>query len=428
MIFSTPYISGPRAKCPACATRRPARALPVALLATLLAVLLAWPLPARAQTDDPLYSQQWGLHAIGAADAWEVSRGEGVIIAVIDTGVDLDHPDLEQKLIQGFSLVDDAGPQDRHGHGTLIAGIAGAATANGEGIASVAPDARILPARVFDLEGNATSSKVTDAIRLAVDAAERRDAKLVLNLSFVGPAETSPLPGGDPGGAIFRDKAVREAIEEAAAGGAVVVAASGNDGMEKTAFDAPDGSGMIVVGASDQQGRCAPFTNYGTGLDILAPGVGVVSTFLKAGERDSGYAHADGTSIAVPAVSGAAALLLSDGLTNVEAVERIISTARGPAVKCRSERSSYKVLDVAAAVSAGGEPQTGERDRLSLPMQPAENERPVPVESPVAAAAPPSDDVEPLMDVTALRALAAAALLAVSTLLWARSTKPHSRL
>ncbi|MEX2587549.1 MAG: S8 family serine peptidase [Actinomycetota bacterium] len=399
-----------------------------ALLAALLSVLVLWPLPAHAQTDDPLYPQQWGLHVIGAERAWEISRGEGVIIAIIDTGVDLDHPDLENKLIQGFSLVDDAGPQDRHGHGTLIAGIAGAATGNGEGIASVAPDAKILPARVFDLEGNATSSKVSDAIRLAVDTAERKDAKLVLNLSFVGPADSSPLPGRDPAGAIFRDAAVRRAIEEAAAGGAVVVAAAGNDGTDTTAFDAPDGSGMIVVGASDQQGRCAPFTNYGIGLDILAPGVGIVSTFLNSDDRDSGYAHADGTSIAVPAVSGAAALLLSEGMSNVEAVERILSSAQGPAVNCGGGSQSYRVLDVAAALSAGDDEVGPEdRDRLSLPslLHPAEQDNPVPMETPApAAAAPPSDGVVLLTDVTALRALAAAALLAVSTLLWSRSAKP----
>lgn len=391
----------------------------------LLAVQIAWPLPAWAQPNDPLYPQQWGLSAVGAERAWEASRGEGVIIAIIDTGVDLDHPDLEDQLVPGFSLVDDAGPQDRHGHGTLIAGIAAAATGNEEGIASVAPDARILPARVFDLDGNATSSKVTDAIRMAVNAAERLGAELVLNLSFVGPANSAPTPSTDPAGAIFRDEAVREAITDAAAGGAVVVAAAGNDGADQTAFDAPDGSGMLVVGASDQQGRCAPFTNYGPGLDILAPGVGIVSTYLNASGRDSGYAHADGTSMAVPLISGTAALLLARGLSNIEAVERIISTATGPGVKCRDEPESYKILDVEAALALDAGLQGQSNDPLTLPggvLQPAEQDSPVPVLSPVPGAAP-SGEPNPWTDVTALRALAAAALLAVSTLLWSRSTK-----
>ena len=133
-----------------------------------------------------------------------------------------------------------------------------------------------------------------------------------------------------------------------------MVAASGNDGLPQTSFDAPAGSGIVVVGAADENDRCAPFTNYGAGLDILAPGVDILSTFSNQTPDLPVYAYADGSSLAVPFVAGAAALLMSTGLTNVEAVERILATARGPATSCRGEATSYRHLDVASALGASG--------------------------------------------------------------------------
>jgi subtilisin family serine protease len=322
----------------------------------ILAVLLCFPYPAEAATNDPLFPQQWGLQRIGAEAAWTASRGAGVLIAVIDTGVHLEHPDLKSQLVPGASMVDDRGAQDSHGHGTLIAGIAAATGSNGEGIVGVAPEAKILPIRVFDQQGSATAGRVASAIRFAVDAARSRRAKLVLNLSFVGPAQLSPGEG-QRAGAIFGDEVVRKAITDAAAGGAAVITAAGNEGSSTTAFDAPPGKGIIVVGASDREDKCAPFTNYGNGLDILAPGVGVMSTFWNPNENRTGYANADGTSMAVPLVSGAAALLMSKGMTNVQAIERIIATASGAGVSCKGESTKYRVLDVALAISAPRDPQ-----------------------------------------------------------------------
>jgi subtilisin family serine protease len=112
-----------------------------------------------------------------------------------------------------------------------------------------------------------------------------------------------------------------------------------------------------VVGASDRADKCAPFTNYGSGLDILAPGVGVLSTFWNPNEARTGYANADGSSMAVPFVSGAAALLMSKGMSNVQAIERIIATASGAGVSCKGEPTKYRVLDVALAISAARDVQ-----------------------------------------------------------------------
>lgn len=395
----------------------------------LLALVAAWillaALPAGARTEDPLYDQLWGLRRIGAEAAWEHSRGAGVVIAVVDTGIDLEHPDLKDQLVPGMTVVGQGDPDDEHGHGSLIAGIAAASSGNGEGISGVAPEAKILPIRVFDSAGSATSSRVARAIRFAVDAADRRRAKLVLNLSFVGPSEPQAVVEGDPGSAIFGDEAVKRAISDAAAAGAVVVTAAGNEAAPQTAFDPPSHQGIIVVGASDKDDRCTAFTNYGPGLDILAPGIGILSTYWNAPEDRSGYAYADGTSMAVPFVAGAAALLMAAGLDNVETVDRLLETARGPGVSCRDENQRYKVLDVAAAFGVSGT-DLGEPDDISEPSTPipsalilqGETTNPVIIDpGSEARALAPEEQVTDALRITPLRVLAASLLFVVLTLM-----------
>lgn len=395
----------------------------------LLALVAAWillaALPAGARTEDPLYDQLWGLRRIGAEAAWEHSRGAGVVIAVVDTGIDLEHPDLKDQLVPGMTVVGQGDPDDEHGHGSLIAGIAAASSGNGEGISGVAPEAKILPIRVFDSAGSATSSRVARAIRFAVDAADRRRAKLVLNLSFVGPSEPQAVVEGDPGSAIFGDEAVKRAISDAAAAGAVVVTAAGNEAAPQTAFDPPSHQGIIVVGASDKDDRCTAFTNYGPGLDILAPGIGILSTYWNAPEDRSGYAYADGTSMAVPFVAGAAALLMAAGLDNVETVDRLLETARGPGVSCRDENQRYKVLDVAAAFGVSGT-NLGEPDDISEPSTPipsalilqGETTNPVIIDpGSEARALAPEEQVTDALRITPLRVLAASLLFVVLTLM-----------
>lgn len=317
----------------------------------MVALTLGLCTPAFAATNDPLFDQLWGLERVGAESAWETSRGAGVLIAVIDTGVHLAHPDLIDRLVPGTSVVDDGAADDTHGHGTLISGIAAATAGNNEGIAGVAPEASILPVRVFDAAGSATSRRVAAAIRFAVDAAAARRAKLVLNLSFVGPSQGNPA-ATDGTNQIFGDEAVKKAIADAAVTGAAVILPAGNEGAPQTAFDAPDHKGIIVVGASNKNDECAEFSNYGPGVDVLAPGVGILSTFYNPTENKAGYAMADGTSMAVPFVAGAAALLMSIGSTNIQAIDRIIATATGDGVSCQGEATRYRILDVAAAMKA----------------------------------------------------------------------------
>lgn len=397
------------------------RAHKVAALAVAWTLLLS--LPADAGTSDTYYYQLWGLHTVGAEAAWEFSRGEGVLIAVIDTGVDLAHPDLTERLVPGTSVVGEGAPRDEHGHGTLIAGIAAATADNGEGVAGVAPEARILPVRVFDSAGSATSGRVAQAIRFAVATADRRGAGLVLNLSFVGPPQDQMLPGGRPS-AIFGDEAVQRAIADAAAAGAVVVTAAGNDGSPHTAFDPPRGRGIIVVGASDRSDQCTDFTNYGEGLDILAPGVSILSTHWNPADGTSSYAYADGTSMAVPFVSGAAALLMASGLDNVATVNRLIETARGPGVSCRDEQHRYGILDVAAAFGV----ERGEIPRTDPGVPPGPlpsalivqgaGDDPTVIDPQTQAQAPPAgNQLSDVLRITPIRALAASMVFLVLALM-----------
>lgn len=355
--------------------------------AALVALLLLAPGGALA-TNDPYRSQQWALDDVRADEAWEVTRGGDAIVAVIDTGVDLEHPDLSDRILRdvegevvGLDLVGDD-PTDRHGHGTLVAGIVAATSDNAEGIAGMAPRARVMPIRVLDEAGAGSARDVGIAIRWAVDHGAD-----VINLSLESLRDEegrSAGPGAPP-----------EAVEYAWDNGVVVVIASGNNGAELPAYaeDTP----ALVVGASGRDGRPASFSDDSGSAGVLAPGVGIISTWCRGpggGGCDGGthtYGLAEGTSFAAPHVAGLAALLSAEGHDAEEIVTRIRATvvrSGGPDAPGR--------VDAAAALGVDGEIQQmsrgSEMDETAPedPVEPGKTERP-----PEPAPAPPPDPAPP---------------------------------
>jgi len=226
---------------------------------------------------DPFAAQQWGLTAIGAPQVWQFAQGAGVTVAVVDSGSG-PHPDLTNNLEPGrtfFSLIESDGAADvdlKDGHGTHVAGIIGAVTDNGIGIAGVAPKVRLLPIHVLDSEGSGDSRDVARGIRYAADNGVR-----VINLSLGGSVESTSLTS-----------AVQYAVDK----GVLVVAASGN-GFADAAPKWPAASDLGV------------FAQRGDYIDIAAPGVNILSTAL------GGYKALNGTSMSAAYISGAAALLFS---------------------------------------------------------------------------------------------------------------------
>jgi thermitase len=285
----------------------------VMVVVGVVALLASVPGVARA-SDDPDYEKQFGPQQLHAPEAWAVSTGKGVTIAIVDTGVSLQHADLRDKLVHGYDFADDDDqPDDEVGHGTHVAGIAAAATDNGVGIAGVAPDAKIMPIRV-PLSGSAGSANDVDvvlAIEKAIRFATDNGAK-VINLSlgegiFIGPE-----------GRIR----VESACADAFGSGALCVVAAGNDGKGKSSGYRSDFQGVLVA-ANDKQGNVATFSQKAdTQWGVTAPGVSVYSTWL-----DNGYMFEQGTSMAAPHVSGVAALLFAQGLSNQQVVDKLLATA-----------------------------------------------------------------------------------------------------
>lgn len=333
------------------------------LLALVLVAIGLVPAAAGAAVpNDPGWSDQWNLRTIRADKAWPVSRGSGVVVAVIDTGVDLKHPDLKARLAPGRDFVDgDSSPADANGHGTHVAGTIAATTDNGEGIASVAPQARIMPVRVLDAKGQGSASVVADGIRWAVS-----NGADVINLSL---AQDGPgLEIGILGQNLLASTAIDEAVKDAAAAGALVTIAAGNNfdgGDPETAYDATV-PGVLVVGASTKTDGRAAYSNYGTGLDVLAPGGGsasdpdacssssaIVSTWWDPSSKESTYGTGCGTSMAVAHVSGVGALLMSLGRTNRAAADRIQSTATDLGPPGRDDQTGFGRVDAARAVGTG---------------------------------------------------------------------------
>lgn len=324
-----------------------------------------------AAPNDPYWTVQWHMRTIHADTAWARSKGSGIVVAVVDTGVDLGHPDFGGRLVSGIDLVDGGSPDDEQGHGTFMAGTIAANVGNNLGIASVAPLAKIMPVRVLNEKGTGEPRIVAQGIRWASDHGAD-----VINLSLA----QEPLGGSAVTGNLFGDPAIDQAIQYAAGRGAFVVAAAGNDfaagGDSSTSYDATVG-GVLVVGASTKTERRAAYSNYGSGLDVLAPGGGsstnpsddgcqssspVVSTWWDGSSK---YGKGCGTSMAVAHVSGIGALLMARGLSNTSTAARIKNTAKDLYSAGWDANSGWGRVDAAAAVGASAAPRSSPRPRTT---------------------------------------------------------------
>ena len=325
------------------------RLLPAAAFAALLAAAPVTAPGAIASVipDDPNLGEQWGIDALHLPEAWDTSDGDGIVIAIIDTGVDLEHPDLRDRLVDGHDFVDgDDEPQDENGHGTHVAGIAAAASDNGVGVSGAAPGARIMPVRVLDADGAGDEAAIAEAITWAAD-----NGADVINLSLGEVGFASRIIKGGP---------LNRAIRGASEAGTVVIAASGNEGTARRPFRIA--VPVVVVGAVDDTGAAAEFSNFGDQRAVVAPGVGILSTAPTGPsaiwpDGTEGYELLDGTSMAAPFVSGVAALLLAQGRTPDDVRSLLFDTAANPE---GDTRLGAGLVDAAAAVAAPVEAATGD--------------------------------------------------------------------
>jgi subtilisin family serine protease len=291
--------------------------------------------PAATSPNDPLLGRQWGLSQIKAAGAWSRNAlGAGATIAVVDTGVDLNHPDLRDKLLPGVDLVSDEtctpGAQDLNGHGTHVAGIAAASTNNGIGVAGTAPQATILPVRVLDSTGSGTGPDIAAGIHWAADHGAQ-----VINLSLGNDVPVVDVTG------------LGSAVDYAWSKGSVIVAAAGNSTSPLCGFPAASAH-AVCVAATDSGGFPSAYSNFPVRLDggvaVRAPGgdgsgscaadADIWSTYWPGASGSDaeacapkGYEPLAGTSMAAPFVSGIAAMLRGAGLSNQQTVDCIKRTS-----------------------------------------------------------------------------------------------------
>lgn len=251
-----------------------------------------YPLHVKHIPNDPLYSQQWGLHKINAAQAWDklVPNRNPVTVAVIDSGIDFYHEDLQKRITYNGAwdfLFNDSYPLDLNGHGTAVSGIIAAVTDNTIGVAGTTGllNVRLLPLRTIDSSGETNTYLTSQAIIHAVDYGAQ-----VINLSL---------------GGFYYSQAVADAVDYAWERGAVLVASAGND-CGPVAYPAALPK-VIAVAASEESDQVAPFSNRGPEVMVAAPGVDILTTDLWSPYYDT-YS---GTSMSAPFISAAAAIIKS---------------------------------------------------------------------------------------------------------------------
>ena len=348
--------------------------------------------------NDSYYALQWHYPAINLPAAWEITTGQrdgsDVVVAVVDTGVMLAHPELSSQLVDGYDFISDSNnaldgdgidpnPDDpgdsaqinsSSWHGTHVAGTIAAQSNNSSGIAGVAWNAKIMPLRVLGQYGG-SSYDIIQAIRYAAGLSNDSDTVPpqiadIINLSLGG--------GG-------YSQASQEAYAAVRAAGVLVVAAAGNENSSDFSYPASY-DGVISVSATDFLNQRAPYSNYGSRVDVAAPGGnsgvdenddgygdGVLSTLVddSSGERTPTYSFYQGTSMATPHVAGVLALMRSvypelspddvDALLSAEAITNDLGVSGRDDVYGYGLINSLKAVQIAQQLAAGGE----------LPPQPA---------------------------------------------------------
>lgn len=291
--------------------------------------------------NDPDFSRQWNLQSIGMTEAWQTSRGQGAVVAVIDTGVSRVSDLKQTKLVSGYDFVNDRrDASDDHGHGTHVAGTVAQSTNNRHGVAGIAYEAKIMPLKVLAASGGGTTSDIAEAIRFAAD--HNVD---VINMSL--------------GGGGFSE-AMDEAIAYAHNKGVTLVAAAGNAGRNAAEFPARYNH-VIAVSATGPDGLKAGYSNYGAGVDISAPGgaivnasdrtQGILQNTVDAKTGKSIFEYFQGTSMASPHVAGVAALIRAQGIQNPDQIERILTRSATPVERDPLNHFGAGRLNAAAAVS-----------------------------------------------------------------------------
>lgn len=261
--------------------------------------------------NDPDYSKQWNLRSINVEQAWDITQGQGATVAVIDTGVSRVPDFQDTDFVDGYDFVSDRNDAaDDNGHGTHVAGTIAQSTNNNYGVAGIAYKAKIMPLKVLATEGGGTVADIAEAIRFAADKGAD-----VINLSLGGSGESNLL---------------KEAIDYAHAQGVVIVAAAGNANQNAAAYPARYPK-VISVSALDAAGKKAPYSNFGAGIDISAPGGSeegkIVQETIDVKEKSAKFEGYQGTSMAAPHVAGVAALLKAVGIKEPTEILHILEAS-----------------------------------------------------------------------------------------------------
>jgi serine protease len=289
--------------------------------------------PTGSGPDDPFYSQQWNLHNIGVESAWNDTKGSGITVAVIDTGISPVRDLQETEFVPGYDFINDQeDASDDVGHGTHVAGTIAQSTNNSYGTAGVAYEAKLMPLKVLGT-GGGTVADIAEAIRFAAD-----NGADVINMSLGGAGES---------------KLMEEAIDYAHDKGVVIIAAAGNANRNAASYPARYPK-VIGVSALDSAGVKAPYSNFGAGVDISAPGGSesgkILQETINPRTREASFVGYQGTSMAAPHVAAVAALVKASGVKAPDDVLRVLQQSARPVEEDSLNHFGAGQLDAAAAV------------------------------------------------------------------------------
>ncbi|MDY6835241.1 MAG: S8 family serine peptidase [Chloroflexota bacterium] len=306
--------------------------------------------------NDPKWDQQWGPQSVEADSAWDIEKGDNdILIAIVDTGVDSQHEDIENYIDIGYDFVnDDDDPQDDHGHGTHCAGIAAASMDNGKGIAGLA-QVRVMAEKVLSRTGSGATSAVAAGIVHAVDSGAD-----IISMSL---------------GGTFGSQTLQNACDYAWNEGTLVVAAAGNDGRNIKIYPGSYDS-VVRVGSIGQSETRSGFSNWGNDMELMAPGELILSTI--PGNR---YNSWSGTSMATPHVAGVAALVWShnSSLTNQQLRDRLNNNATDLGAAEWDELYGYGKVNAYASLTGDDNPPPPPPDEEPpSPPPPPDEEPPLP--------------------------------------------------